>query len=266
MVVEAVAEGVKINPITDWDCDPKTCVEILRVAGATDSQKSEAVSFALEQENKPYWFNPVGKSQESCKYSWYSSELVWAAYKNQGIDIEDGPDWFSVYSQEIHDDDDTYVIGGHQEYVPNLEGFTISLLSPADIVVTDPDDLIISKERSEITGAIYIVDDVDGDGDLEDFVGVPNPKIGDYLIEVIPDADALPTDTFSLMVSYGDSTIFLAENVPITDIPDEPYVFELTGNGAESTLPVWLWPIVGVMGVVLVLLLALIYLRVIKKP
>jgi pimeloyl-ACP methyl ester carboxylesterase len=266
MVVEAVAEGVKINPITDWDCDPKTYVEILRVAGATASQKSEAVSFTLEQENKPYWFNPVGKSQESNKYSWYSSELVWAAYKNQGIDIEDGPDWFSVYPQEIHDDEDTYVIGGHQEYVPDVAGFTISLLSPADIVVTDPDGLTISKELNEITGAVYIVEDVDGNGDLEDFVGVPNPKIGDYLIEVIPDADAMPTDTFSLMVSYGDSTIFLAENVPVTDIPDEPYVFELTGDGAESTLPVWLWPVVGVIAVVLVLLVVLIYLRVIRKP
>ena len=76
----------------------------------------------------------------------------------------------------------------------------------------------------------------------------------------------MQTDMFSLMVSYGDSTIFLAENVPVTDIPDEPYVFELTGDGSESTLPVWLWPVVGVMGVVLVLLVAIIYLRVIRKP
>ena len=74
--------------------------------------------------------------------------------------------------------------------------------------------------------------DEDGDGDLDDTVTIPYPKTGDYQVTVLPEPDALPTDTFSLICRFGDETIILADNVPVTDVPDEPYILTV-----EAPLP-----------------------------
>lgn len=102
-------------------------------------------------------------------------------------------------------------------------GITIKTKSPVDIAIRDPDSLTISKQLNEIPGAIYSEIDLDGDGDLDDQVRIPDRKIGNYTITVIPEPGALPTDTYTLEVSIFDTPIILAENVRISDIPTEPY-------------------------------------------
>jgi hypothetical protein len=77
----------------------------------------------------------------------------------------------------------------------------------------------------EVRGMYYMIRDVDGDGELNDVVALPERKIGDYLIEVVPEPDALPEETYSLEVTANGETIVLAENVPISDIPSQPYTF-----------------------------------------
>jgi hypothetical protein len=52
--------------------------------------------------------------------------------------------------------------------------------------------------------------------------------LGNYSIWVVPEPEAIPTDTFTLVVSTQTQTIVLAENVAIGEIPSEPYIFEYT--------------------------------------
>jgi len=115
--------------------------------------------------------------------------------------------------------------GGYSITANFATGISLYLCSPADMIVTDPDGLTIGKELNEIPGATYTEIDIDADGDLDDVVNIPDQKIGDYLITVVPDPDASPTDIYTLKVSAEGHTIVLADDAQISDIPSEPYVF-----------------------------------------
>jgi hypothetical protein len=102
-------------------------------------------------------------------------------------------------------------------------GLTFTARSPVDIEVVDPDGLRISKQFNEIPGATYLETDLDGDGDLDDLIRIPDRKIGDYVVTVIPEPGALPTDTYTLEVLLFGESIIIAENVPVGEIPAQPY-------------------------------------------
>lgn len=110
---------------------------------------------------------------------------------------------------------------------------TIASKSPVDIVVTDPDGLSVSKQASEVPSAVYVELDMMGGGDPEDKVIIPRRKIGDYHVNVVPEPNALPTDTYGLEATTGGVTMVLAEDVRIGDIPNEPYQFESKLNRAD---------------------------------
>ncbi|TKJ32893.1 MAG: hypothetical protein CEE38_21980 [Planctomycetes bacterium B3_Pla] len=112
---------------------------------------------------------------------------------------------------------------------PRKEG-EIRVESPVDVRVTDPDGLTLTRQIREVPGMEYQVRDIDEDGELDDIVIMGEIKIGDYSIEVIPEVDALPTDTYTLKVTANGTTIILAENVPINDVPDGPYQIESSGT------------------------------------
>jgi Tol biopolymer transport system component/thiol-disulfide isomerase/thioredoxin len=115
-----------------------------------------------------------------------------------------------------------------KKYLPPM---TITATCPVDLTVTDPDGLTINKRSTEIPEATYIETDLNGDGDLDDRIVIPDRKKGDYQITVIPEPGAESTDTYTLEVSTVDTTIVLAENVPISDTPDQPYTIESTETG-----------------------------------
>lgn len=109
-------------------------------------------------------------------------------------------------------------------------GGTAFVQCPVDIILTDPDGFTITKDIWEVPGVLYYsVFDIDKDGDLDDMVTIVERKIGDYLITVVPEPDASPTDTYTLGVNFDGQTLILAENVSIDDIPDEPYIIRSTG-------------------------------------
>jgi hypothetical protein len=110
-------------------------------------------------------------------------------------------------------------------------GLSIKATGSVDLVVTDPEGLTVSKELNEIPGATYVESDIDGDGVLDDLVLILERKEGEYRIEAIAEPEADSADTYTLEVSpvedsFGYTPIALAENVPIDEIPTEPYIFE----------------------------------------
>jgi parallel beta-helix repeat protein len=239
-VVEARVKpfGVVKIPIETWDNLEATTVCLLRVKCPSETRK-EAALFAEGQLGKgwrPMW-SGFGKHPDEHSEFWYCSELVWAAYYNQGIDI-DKDDLLSMTQEEILSntvspadiryDDNIEQIGG---YLIGKEGVRKNIdfiaHSPVDLIVTDPDGFIVSKDSIKIPEAVYLEYDFDEDGFPEDFIGIPYRKIGNYLITVIPEPDANLTDTYTLEVSTEYTTTVLAENVSICDIPTEPYVFEV---------------------------------------
>jgi parallel beta-helix repeat protein len=96
--------------------------------------------------------------------------------------------------------------------------------SPVDLIITDPDGIILSKEVGEVAGMSYMEFDVDGDGDLDDIVDLWERKIGNYLITVVPHPDALPTDNFTIEFSANGTTMLLADHAQISEVPTDPYI------------------------------------------
>ena len=101
---------------------------------------------------------------------------------------------------------------------------TITAYSPVDIVVTDPDNLTISKQSNDIPGASYTEDDVNGDCDPDDVIFIPYRKTWEYMISFVPEAGTVPDATYTLVVSTETGNTTLAENVSVGDITS--YVFE----------------------------------------
>ena len=113
----------------------------------------------------------------------------------------------------------------------------IRLWSPADLIVTDPEGLTLSKDIGEVLGMSYMEFDIYDDGKLEDMVTIWEPKIGDYLITVIPEPDAVPTDTYTLEVWVDGVTTVLAENAQMSNIPTQPYIVRSTETEIIPIIP-----------------------------
>jgi parallel beta-helix repeat protein len=129
-----------------------------------------------------------------------------------------------------------------EEEITKTMTFGVSWLSviahsPVDIVVTDPEGLTISKQLNEIPDATYIEININGDGDPDDIIVIPNRKIGDYLITVVPEPDVAPTDTYTLEVWINGITTVLAENAQISNIPTQSYIIRSTETEIIPIIP-----------------------------
>lgn len=85
-VVEATLLGV-IRSVLDDERIDENAGTVLRVSDATESQINNAVSFCTSQLGKSYLLD-FAKDTSASESNWYCSELVWAGYYNQGINIE----------------------------------------------------------------------------------------------------------------------------------------------------------------------------------
>jgi uncharacterized protein YycO len=85
-VIEAIDSGVKRSILDDTRIDDRDGY-VLRVKNATTTQKNNAVSFCVGEIGSSYSLD-FAHDTSSSETDWYCSELAWAAYKNQGIDIE----------------------------------------------------------------------------------------------------------------------------------------------------------------------------------
>lgn len=85
-IIEAIDDGVVRSVLDDQRVDDKD-VYVYRVIGATNSTKNNAINFCISQLGKSYSLD-FAKDTSISEFDWYCSELVWAAFYNQGIDIE----------------------------------------------------------------------------------------------------------------------------------------------------------------------------------
>lgn len=90
-VIEANQHGV-CRGVLDDDRIDRQKDHILRVSSATDENKKNAVEFCKSQLGKSYILDFAKHTSVDTK-RWYCSELVWASYKREGIDIET-QSWF----------------------------------------------------------------------------------------------------------------------------------------------------------------------------
>ncbi|TXT62994.1 MAG: putative distant relative of cell wall-associated hydrolase (modular protein) [Promethearchaeota archaeon] len=114
MVVEATYSGVLFSDLEivhDYDA----CA-IIRV-DTTREIKDAAISFAKAQFGKTYdpRLNPLQGYKSEYEDGYYSSELVWAAYKINNVDIDASPIWdasfgLNVAPDEIVYDDNTFLV------------------------------------------------------------------------------------------------------------------------------------------------------------
>jgi PKD repeat protein len=136
--------------------------------------------------------------------------------------------------------------GDYDDYTPDFYAgekvstptLVFNLMCPADISVTDPDGLVIDKHWSQIPDAKYVEADLDGDGELDDMVVIPSPKFGDYHLGVTPEPYASPTDTFSLVISGQGTTLTLAQNVQLGEVPADSYIIRSADGEGMQAAPI----------------------------
>jgi len=223
--------GVAITPIESWFERYKTWA-VLRVVSADNGTREKAIEWATHPDRFDDPYDLMWWQKDPDGEAWYCSEFIWAAYYNASngqINLEyHGPWEFlegGITPYEILLDEETVVIAEHYEDTTR-KGLVIVTKSPVDLKVIDPGNFSVSKQLIEVPEAIYGEDDIDGDGNLEDWVGIPERRIGTYFITVVPEPNASPDDTYSLELKIDDQTMVLAKDVRIQDIPTHPYKVE----------------------------------------
>ena len=112
-VVEACEYGVITSSVSKFYGK----ADVYRVS-TSSSIKQAAVNFANSKLGCGYdviWLTYIGGKQVN-GINYYCSELCWAAYKAQGVDIDQNPGWnwsygYNVCSCEIAWDSQTYMVG-----------------------------------------------------------------------------------------------------------------------------------------------------------
>lgn len=125
--------------------------------------------------------------------------------------------------------------------------------SPVNLKVADPNGHVLdastissSSEEfiREIPGEMYYLELEQGhDGRPKDQIILPTLKDGAYTIEVVPEAGALPTDTYSLTVELNGVETVVVDNETIASIPTNGFTVKLSGGviqGLDPTIKVLL--------------------------
>ncbi|HWQ65765.1 MAG TPA: PKD domain-containing protein [Methanospirillum sp.] len=129
-VIEAIKPGVRKHRLKDyWFYPEDTCVAVFRVSGLTEAQRNNIVSWALSKDERFYDFPslPLGLKQADCddvflppNCRWYyCSELVWAAYYRNGINLD--PNYGIVFPRTLvtGKQKKTVLVGAHIESIPS---------------------------------------------------------------------------------------------------------------------------------------------------
>ncbi len=101
----------------------------------------------------------------------------------------------------------------------------IYAMSPVDLSVLDGLGLVVNKTLCQISGATYIERDIDGDGDTDDLVTLPDTTMN-YSITTEPELGVGPNETFTLIVANDAFGLTLAQDVEIQNITETGYTLQ----------------------------------------
>lgn len=242
-------EGIRLDrPITDWD--DQEAKAAFRVTGITDEQIDGALQFVLQQalSENGYQQAYIPKCAEptecSMGFKWYCSELVWAAFYSQGIQLEKYPARIiAIPPDQLAEHPDTYKLGVSRWEAPSSEyensktPHVIEGQSPINVSTTLPNGDIVSRDNIDVPGAIYIRYDYDEDGETESAIAIPDSQVGEgkYSIQVEPTPEAKPEDTYSLLSTVKGAKRTVEEDEQIQDIPTEGYSVDSDKNTLQGT-------------------------------
>jgi hypothetical protein len=100
---------------------------------------------------------------------------------------------------------------------------TVSVYCLADLLIIDSLGRAISKELNEIPGAAYFESDLNQDGETDDTVILPEIAGLRYTIWVLPEPEAPPDETYTLVLGSIEIGIPIAEDVPLSEAPEAGY-------------------------------------------
>lgn len=136
---------------------------------------------------------------------------------------------------------------GFRRRIDPVVKMQIKAKSPIYLSVTDPDGNNIDQTTYTVTADEYLREipgilyysqtDIDGNGFEEDTVYSPQIKKGEYIIKATPKPGASPNDTFGLVFEGNASTIIIADNVKISDIPQQGYGVKYSEEGISLFNP-----------------------------
>jgi hypothetical protein len=164
--------------------------------------------------------------------------LRFGSQKTKGMNSPLFTDSIATFALVIQDDSGYTSTLGLVPDFPNQA--VITAHSPVDIVVRDAQGRVGTKESSNIPYWIYSEADFDQDGDSEDVVIIGNCAEGELSIEVVPDSSATGDTTFSLIAEYMYNMLpeTLAVNIPVSEIPGQPYSIEVFENLPSGTFAI----------------------------
>ncbi len=111
---------------------------------------------------------------------------------------------------------------GRAGVLHGVDRILIQVASPIDIIVTDPLGRTVSSTASSIPLAAYDKT-TDSDGAHHAKVTIPIAISGQYRIDVLPEPDAKPQDTFGITVVRNSASTVVAEHVRVDEIPTAGY-------------------------------------------
>ncbi len=125
-VIEGWHPAAQRTTIESWDYPWRVAVRVVRVRGVTHCCANSAVAFAESQLGLNYDFVFLQKNVTGNR--WYCSELVWASYKQSGVDLD--PDPFVVTPDEIAECPRVEIVGEHIEHWEMAHSVNDDHLSP----------------------------------------------------------------------------------------------------------------------------------------
>ncbi len=194
-------QNEKCEPVPGSDCQGTTYCD--------NFECQQWSVMANSQSGRSLW---LGLSDVATLARLNSSALVFTAYSRNVVTLEAGTD------------------SSAGRTVADVAAPTGSSL--VDLILTDATGSRVFKMVSEIPGAEYLEEDINGDGDIDDRIVIPEALDGEYSVQLIVEPGADPTDTVTLtMEDHGVITVLL-DNVQVQDLP-----VDSLGAGVDRTPP-----------------------------
>lgn len=109
-----------------------------------------------------------------------------------------------------------------------------TIFCPANMTVTDPNGRSINQTINEIPDGSYEFGDYNSDGKLDKRITILDALSGNYQVNVIPDSNANPLDTYSIQVDHNGDIYWIVQNGKIGDIPSNPYIVPIDSGDTNS--------------------------------